>query len=299
MSTDSNYPILDRVEKVSKILSLVAIPFILGIGGWKFQDTLSQRNVDAEYVRLALSILTKPASEVDPKLKSWATALLNERAPVGLPAETKEQLSRGDITLPVISTDSTKLPFLLGEDLDKNDESFRIEFYSLPGSDGLLGTKDDQPIKASTQTGIYFCEPYWPVGASAKLSISSPVENGAGCGAIVSSVSGNRNYLVQARTDLKEGKFSYSSLTLQFINGISEEKTGVVSLNILFAERISSTPTQTHIAKIYDKNQNELASVPFLDGGRLEYESENTKLISTIELLTTSSFAIESISFSE
>ena len=88
--------ILDNYEKLAKILSLVAVPVLLGIGGWALQDALSKRNVDQQYVSLALSILKEPKS--DELLRTWAVELLNEHSPVPIPSQTQAKLKTGEIS---------------------------------------------------------------------------------------------------------------------------------------------------------------------------------------------------------
>lgn len=88
------------IEKVAKILSLVAIPIVIAVFGWIIQDGLSKRNMSQEYVKLAMSILEKPkSSEVPAGLRDWAVDLLNQNSPTKLSAETIHQLKTGEINL--------------------------------------------------------------------------------------------------------------------------------------------------------------------------------------------------------
>jgi hypothetical protein len=47
----------DQLERIAKVLSLIAVPVVLAIVGWFVQNSLSDRNVGQEYVKFALSIL--------------------------------------------------------------------------------------------------------------------------------------------------------------------------------------------------------------------------------------------------
>lgn len=97
----SNEGVWDKVEKPAKVLSLIAIPVVLAILGWITQDRLTSRNLNRDYVRLAVSILTeKDSSKVAPGLRSWAVDLLNTNSPVSLPQDVIEELKGGNISLP-------------------------------------------------------------------------------------------------------------------------------------------------------------------------------------------------------
>jgi WD40 repeat protein len=88
------------IEKIAKILSLVAIPVVLAIFGWLIQNRLSERNVSQEYVKLAVSVLEKQKSaEVPAGLRDWAVDLLNQNSPTKFSADTIRQLKSGDINL--------------------------------------------------------------------------------------------------------------------------------------------------------------------------------------------------------
>jgi len=66
------------VEKVARILSLIAIPVVLAVVGWLIQNRLTEQNLSQEYVKLAVSILEKPkASESPAGLRDWAVDLLS------------------------------------------------------------------------------------------------------------------------------------------------------------------------------------------------------------------------------
>ena len=88
------------IEKVAKILSLVAVPVVIAIFGWIIQNTLSERSLSQEYVKLAVSILEKPkSSDVPAGLRDWAVDLLNQNSPTKFSPETIRQLKTGEINL--------------------------------------------------------------------------------------------------------------------------------------------------------------------------------------------------------
>ena len=88
------------LEQIARIMSLIAIPVIVAICGWLIQDSLTQRNVGQEYVKLAVSILTEPKDKTNPALRDWAVDLLNQNSPTRFSAAVMEQLKSGDVSLP-------------------------------------------------------------------------------------------------------------------------------------------------------------------------------------------------------
>jgi WD40 repeat protein len=94
----SNWTILERVAKVTSIL---AIPVALGVIGWVIQNQLAERNLNRDYVQLAVSILKEPeASKIHPALRNWAVDLLNDNSPTRFSPDVVKQLKSGEATLP-------------------------------------------------------------------------------------------------------------------------------------------------------------------------------------------------------
>jgi hypothetical protein len=92
---------LDAAERISRIVSIAAIPFVLAVGGWVIQRKLQNQTVSRDYVQLALTILENPdKSKVPPELREWAVDLLDDNSPTKLNAKAKESLRSGAVTLP-------------------------------------------------------------------------------------------------------------------------------------------------------------------------------------------------------
>ena len=91
---------LDTVEKLSRILSIAAIPVVLAVGGWLIQRQLQDQTIRRDYVQLALSILQNPdPSKVPPEIREWAVDLLSENSPTKLNVQAIKSLKSGAITL--------------------------------------------------------------------------------------------------------------------------------------------------------------------------------------------------------
>lgn len=105
-----------KLERVSRVLSVAAIPLVLAAGGWIVQKHLQQQTaavqqqlqnqtVSKDYVQLAVSILREPdQSKVKPEMRDWAVDLLNAYSAVKLKPTVAEQLKNGKAVLPPLET---------------------------------------------------------------------------------------------------------------------------------------------------------------------------------------------------
>lgn len=88
----------ETAEKVSKTLSIAAIPIVLAIVGWMIQKRLQDQTLRRDYVQLAVTVLKEPASSQD--MKNWAVDLLSANSPVPFSREIQVDLSTGKIQIP-------------------------------------------------------------------------------------------------------------------------------------------------------------------------------------------------------
>ena len=87
---------LHRIETITKIVSLVAIPVLLAMFGWLIQSELSEKSLRKEYVQLAVNILSNQSKlpEQEP-LREWAIELLAKNAPLPLSPSALKELRTG------------------------------------------------------------------------------------------------------------------------------------------------------------------------------------------------------------
>jgi murein L,D-transpeptidase YcbB/YkuD len=89
----------DLVERITRILSLIAIPVAIAVVGALIQNSIAKRSVSQQYVQVAVAILTS-REKVDPNLRNWAVDLLDDNSPTPLGATVRQKLKEGSITLP-------------------------------------------------------------------------------------------------------------------------------------------------------------------------------------------------------
>ena len=91
----------ETAERISKALSMIAIPVVLAIGGWFIQQRLQDQTLNRDYVQLAVSILKEPQdSKMDGEMRTWAVQLLNDNSPTKFNPHVADQLKAGTIQLP-------------------------------------------------------------------------------------------------------------------------------------------------------------------------------------------------------
>ena len=90
---------IDKLEQISRIISMLAIPVVLAVIGWLVQTSLTKSSVNQEYVKLAVSILSSPRNKDVDILRPWAVELLKLYAPVSLTKEQYNKLKSGEIRL--------------------------------------------------------------------------------------------------------------------------------------------------------------------------------------------------------
>lgn len=101
VSRDQRISNWEALERISKTLSIFAIPVVLGFGGWIIQQRLQNQTVSRDYVQLAVSILKEPKdSKIDPQMRDWAVQLLNENSPTKFNQHVVDQLKAGTTQLP-------------------------------------------------------------------------------------------------------------------------------------------------------------------------------------------------------
>jgi hypothetical protein len=123
--------LLSNLEKVAKILSLIAIPIVVAVIGHQIQNSISSRDTNRRYVEIALSILEDPIQEDDQNyspLRVWAVDLLGATSPVKLSDEAKAALISGEEFLPRQVSSN----FLL-----RSDDNAVEGIYSLPSQEYL------------------------------------------------------------------------------------------------------------------------------------------------------------------
>lgn len=95
---------LNNLEKIAKIISLIAIPIVLLWLGTEFQSADNKAKTAVEYVKLSVGIITNE-SVADPALYSWATKTLNYHSDVKFNPQLQQAVAQGQTSIsPSVST---------------------------------------------------------------------------------------------------------------------------------------------------------------------------------------------------
>jgi hypothetical protein len=94
---------LSKAKDLATIVSVLAVPLILAVGGWWIQDRIAEQGTRSQYVQIAVGILsTKPPESVTDEqtaLRRWAISIVDLYAPVKLSQEGRDALIRERLDL--------------------------------------------------------------------------------------------------------------------------------------------------------------------------------------------------------
>ena len=94
----SRHDFWDRVERLARIASVIALPVVLAVLAAVLH---SRESLTHDYIDLAMSILKEPAkSDMTLALREWAVDVLNRDAPIKFSDELVAKLKSGKAVLP-------------------------------------------------------------------------------------------------------------------------------------------------------------------------------------------------------
>lgn len=98
------------LDTVLKIFSALALPIVLAVLGYWFNDSLKSRELNVKYVEIAVNVLSQPPSEETKSLRQWAITLINQHAAVKIDDNLRDILVN-DEALPANVLSSPKRGF--------------------------------------------------------------------------------------------------------------------------------------------------------------------------------------------
>jgi len=144
---------LDTAEKLSRTLSIAAIPVVIAGGGWLIQRQLQDQTIRRDYVQLAVSILQNPdSSKVPQEIRDWAVDLLDDNSPTKLNPQAMANLKSGKVTLSGFTFVQSSA---LTPDLQKNLESSLENFKAFLVKLGFAAPSETISVKISAGTTIH------------------------------------------------------------------------------------------------------------------------------------------------
>jgi len=85
-------------QRIINILSMVAIPIILGVSGFYIQQEIEQQKIQQEYIKIALSVINDE-DKVQPDILDWAVDVLVKHSDPPLPEKVAQQLKDGKTSI--------------------------------------------------------------------------------------------------------------------------------------------------------------------------------------------------------
>lgn len=153
VSRDQKISNWETIERISKTLSIVAIPIVLGFGSWIIQQRLQNQTINRDYVQLAVSIL-KEGPKTDQQMRDWAVKLLNENSPTKFNQEVAKQLTSGNAKLPENFSVTQSVAPVVDSSGSPHSEAANLE---RKGFDAIVAKDAETALEAFTQA-----ETLWP-----------------------------------------------------------------------------------------------------------------------------------------
>ena len=88
---------LEKAESVAKIISLIALPLVVAVGGWFIQSSMNENAVKSQYVEIAVNVLSQDPEESNVTLRDWASRTLAEHSSIEFSQREIEALVTGEI----------------------------------------------------------------------------------------------------------------------------------------------------------------------------------------------------------
>lgn len=101
---------LKNWQTFATILSLIAIPTVLGVVGNNVQSSISSESIKKDYVALAVGILANQKSTEDTEVRNWAIDVLAKNSPVPFSASLREKIVAGNAPLAMFAWQKFPLP---------------------------------------------------------------------------------------------------------------------------------------------------------------------------------------------
>lgn len=114
---------LDNLEKIAKIISLIAIPVVIWWLGSQYQSADSRNKTAVDYVKLSINIISNE-NEADPQLLEWATETLNYYSQIKFSKQLKQAVASGEAS--VSPSTAASGWFAVVGSLETSDEAMQL-----------------------------------------------------------------------------------------------------------------------------------------------------------------------------
>lgn len=129
------------IKDLAVAISVVVIPIVVLVAGSGFSEALKERELEGEFVKLAIDVLRDKPSTENKKLRVWSVRVIDKYSGVPFTDEEKIDLIE-NIQLPTSSFSSNSIAIVWGLDNEKTKkiqiDLTKLGYYSGP-IDGVFG----------------------------------------------------------------------------------------------------------------------------------------------------------------
>jgi hypothetical protein len=87
----------DKIDIIGRVVVAPLMVVLIGLFG---QAWFTRKTITADYLKLAVSILTAPSDNVDPGLRTWAGKLVTKYSPTEFSPGVEQQIISGTVSFP-------------------------------------------------------------------------------------------------------------------------------------------------------------------------------------------------------
>lgn len=136
----------DQLEVMAKVAGAIAVPIVIGVVGLLINSSLKSREIQAEYVSLAVGLLQNADTTAAYRpIRKYAVTILQNYSPVEMPTELGELLETRRLAIAVkeagqviVSSAPPAPEGLHVADIGPHSVTVEIEPYTYHAADGFL-----------------------------------------------------------------------------------------------------------------------------------------------------------------
>lgn len=78
-------------KEIIKILASLLIPLVIALVGHWYTSALKEREIEARYIEIAISILNSESTPSNKNIRKWAVEIVNKYSPVEIDKKTRQE----------------------------------------------------------------------------------------------------------------------------------------------------------------------------------------------------------------
>ncbi|OPY76447.1 MAG: putative peptidoglycan binding domain protein [Syntrophorhabdus sp. PtaU1.Bin153] len=135
---------MEKFKTIVTLISAAIIPLVVAFLGNSYTQALKEREVQAQFVKIAVDILQSQPSEYNRNVREWATQIINRYSGIPLSTEARRDLIE-KVPISATTFGQKYAGGLSADDISTAQQDLRtLGFYKGP----ITGIADEETVKA-------------------------------------------------------------------------------------------------------------------------------------------------------